>query len=343
MDSSEAVLRALSDALDLTRAESGELELIPQAAFLNDIMDELQAQWTPRAAQDSVNLMAGYDGDPDLAVEVDVARVKQVFNNLIGNALKFARNGVVEASLKAVAGKGGVRLEGRVRDNGRGGSAERVAGAFEPMGRASAGGSGLGLAMCKQVVERMGGRIWAESNTGHGVTFGFEIEAPQAELTRQGSHSNVTELTELQLTAEPHILIVDDNATNRVVAQALCEMFGCTSECAEDGQEALEAVRNQHFDLILMDIKMPRMDGVQATQAIRAMTGPQRDTPIIALTANADQDDARHYLSIGMSAVVEKPIKPERLRQAMNIALNGAEPSTAAETDDDIEAGVAVA
>jgi CheY-like chemotaxis protein len=117
---------------------------------------------------------------------------------------------------------------------------------------------------------------------------------------------------------------VDDNATNRVVAQALCEMFGCTSETAEDGVEALEAVQERRFDLVLMDIKMPRMDGVQATMAIRALDGPANALPIVALTANADPDDARKYLEIGMAAVVEKPIKPERLRMAMNLALEQA-------------------
>ena len=124
--------------------------------------------------------------------------------------------------------------------------------------------------------------------------------------------------------SHPHILIVDDNATNRVVAQALCEMFGCTSETAEDGVEAVEAVQERRFVLILMDIKMPRMDGVQATAAIRALTGPARSIPIVALTANADPDDAKKYLAIGMAAVVEKPIKPERLRMAMNLAIEQA-------------------
>ena len=131
------------------------------------------------------------------------------------------------------------------------------------------------------------------------------------------------------MTSSPHILIVDDNATNRVVAQALCEMFGCTSETAEDGVEAVEAVQERKFDLVLMDIKMPRMDGVQATQAIRALDGPVSAIPIVALTANADPDDARKYLASGMAAVVEKPIKPERLRMAMNTALGQA--ATAAE------------
>ena len=334
IDSSETLLRILSDALDLSRAEGGELELSPQPVFLNEIMDDVQALWTPRAAQDGVTLMAGYDGDSDLAAEVDTVRLKQVFNNLIGDALRYARNGVVEASLKAAAKPGAVRIEARVRDNGEGRPALRLDTAFDPFAEAAVHGSGLGLAISRQIVEQMGGRIWAEDNAGQGSTFCFELELPRAELARQGAASNVSELTELQLASDPHILIVDDNATNRVVAQALCEMFGCTSECAEDGLEALEAVQTRHFDLILMDIKMPRMDGVQATRAIRALTGPERDTPIVALTANADPDDAKAYLAIGMAAVVEKPIKPERLRQAMNIALNGADEADEADEAD---------
>jgi CheY-like chemotaxis protein len=170
----------------------------------------------------------------------------------------------------------------------------------------------------------MGGRIWAENNTGRGATFAFDLTAERAVIEHE-QPSNVSDIADLELKSAPHVLIVDDNATNRVVAQALCEMFGCSSELAEDGMEALAAVQEQRFDLILMDIKMPRMDGVQATQAIRALPGAAGQTPIVALTANADPEDAKHYLSIGMAAVVEKPIKPERLRMAMNAALSETE------------------
>ena len=117
------------------------------------------------------------------------------------------------------------------------------------------------------------------------------------------------------------MLVVDDNATNRMVAEALCEMFDCTSECVEDGVEALEAARTGRFDLILMDIRMPRMDGVEATRAIRALPGAAGAVPIIALTANADAEDAKGYIASGMHSVVEKPIKPERLLAAINAAL----------------------
>jgi len=322
VDSSETLLRILQDALDLSRAEAGELEMNPAPTPLRALMDDIEAMWAPRASQDQVRLMVGYEGDTELTADIDGVRLKQVFNNLIGNALKFARNGVVEASLKAWSENGVVKLEARVRDDGPGVDADHVDAIFEPFVHGSGpDGAGLGLSICRQIVDRMDGAIWAENNAGRGATFAFDVSAPLSEpVVDEGS--NVSALAELELQSNPHILIVDDNATNRVVAQALCEMFGCSSETAEDGIEALEAVQARPFDLILMDIKMPRMDGVQATQAIRALTGPERNIPIVALTANADPDDAKHYLSIGMAAVVEKPIKPERLRMAMNAALS---------------------
>jgi len=331
MDSSETLIRILQDALDLSRAEAGELELSVQPTALRALMDDVQAMWAPRASQDNVTLMVSYEGDTELAAAIDSTRVKQVFNNLIGNALKFARNGVVEAGLKATAEGETIRLEARVRDDGPGVDADRVDVIFEPFVHGSGpDGAGLGLAICRQIVDRMNGRIWAENNPGRGATFAFDLTVPRAQLEGE-VQSNVSSLAEFDLQTSPHVLIVDDNATNRVVAQALCEMFGCTSETAEDGVEAVEAVRSRPFDLILMDIKMPRMDGVQATQAIRALTGPEKDIPIVALTANADPEDAKAYLAIGMAAVVEKPIKPERLRMAMNAALAAAEAAAPSE------------
>ena len=319
-DSSDTLLRILQDALDLARAEAGELELHPAPTPLRAVMDEVQTEWAPRATQDGVTLLVGFEGDTELAAQIDGGRLKQVFNTLIGNALKFARNGVVEASLKAWADGGHIRMEARVRDDGPG--VDPDADIFEPFVHADTHeGAGLGLSICRQIVNQMGGRIWAENNAGRGSTFAIDLSAPRA-VVQAETASNISNLADLALQSQPHILIVDDNATNRVVAQALCEMFGCTSELAEDGLEALEAVKARAFDLILMDIKMPRMDGVQATQAIRALPGPEAATPIIALTANADPEDAKRYMSIGMAAVVEKPIKPERLRMAMNAAMN---------------------
>jgi len=331
VESSETLLRILQDALDLSRAEAGELDLNTEVTPLRAMMDDVEAMWAPRASQDNVTLMVSYEGDTELAAVIDSIRIKQVFNNLIGNALKFARNGVVEAGLKATAQGDRIRLEARVRDDGPGVDADRVDVIFEPFVHGSGpDGAGLGLSICRQIIDRMDGRIWAENNPGRGATFAFDLDVERAEMEAAPS-SNVETLSDLDLQDSPHILIVDDNATNRVVAQALCEMFGCTSETAEDGVEAVEAVQERRFDMVLMDIKMPRMDGVQATQAIRALPGEVRNIPIVALTANADPEDARKYLSIGMAAVVEKPIKPERLRMAMNAALEQAAMSEMAE------------
>jgi CheY-like chemotaxis protein len=334
VESSESVLRILQDALDLSRAEAGELDLHPEATPLLALMDEVETVWSPRASEDNVTLMVRYEGDTELAAVIDGGRLKQVFNNLISNALKFARNGVVEAGLKATADGDRIRLEARVRDDGPGIDPDQVNVIFEPFVHGAArDGAGLGLAICRQIVDRMNGRIWAENNPGQGATFAFDLEAERTAATATLA-SNIESLGgDGEVANQPHVLIVDDNATNRVVAQALCEMFGCTSETAEDGVDALEAVQERPFDLILMDIKMPRMDGVQATMAIRALDGPVRNIPIVALTANADPEDAKKYVAIGMASVVEKPIKPERLRHAMNAALSAPQVDVEAGTD----------
>jgi signal transduction histidine kinase/CheY-like chemotaxis protein len=321
IDSSLATLRALNDALELSRAETGALELQPSDVVLRDVMDQVQTTWQARAAQDGVTLLVAYDGDPHLSAQIDAGRIKQVFDKLIDAALTLSRHGAIEASLQASRGPEGLNLVGRVRDTGGGLSAARLARVFEGQSDAAAAGAahaGLGLMLCRRIVEQMNGQIRSESNVGAGATIAFEITVP--ETVEDEAPENMA----VAGARAAHVLVVDDNATNRMVAEALCEMFDCTSECVEDGIEAVEAASSGRFDLILMDIRMPRMDGVEATRAIRAMDGPAGCVPIIALTANADPEDAQGYIACGMHAVVEKPIKPERLLQAMNSALSGA-------------------
>ena len=169
----------------------------------------------------------------------------------------------------------------------------------------------LGVALGRNIVEAMNGTVRSEVNVGAGETLVFEVAVPSAKPVVEA------EETLHQSERAAHILVVDDNATNRMVAETLCEMFDCTSESATDGVEALEAARTGRFDLILMDIKMPRMDGVTATREIRALPGAAGRVPIIALTANADPEDAAGYLKAGMNGVVEKPMKPENLLRAL--------------------------
>ena len=320
--STDGVLRLVAEAIDLAMGETGRLEAKPAPMALRAAMDDIQAGWQTRSSE--VAVLVSYDGDPDLEVMADGARLRQAFDNLIAAAVKTTRRGAVEASLKAEVTAHGVRLEGRVRDGGPGLEAEHLARIFEPTAlsheKVRAGWTGLGPALSRRIIEAMNGVIRADSNVGEGVTVTFELMTDRVEASSQSAHED----DEVRARGA-HVLVVDDNATNRMVAEGLCEMFGCTSECAEDGEQAVEAARSGRFDLILMDIKMPRMDGMEATRAIRQMPGPAGQAPIIALTANADPEDAKAYIACGMASVVEKPIKPERLLEAMNAALGGPE------------------
>jgi CheY-like chemotaxis protein len=313
LESCQSMAAALDDALELSRADDGELMLDPQPIRLREVMDGVQSRWQVRTAQERVMLAVAYDGEPDLMAEIDAQRLEQVFDGLIGSALSLARRGAIEASLQVQRCGDGLRLIGRVRDTGGGLSAARLSQAF---GGGAVSHSGLGLALCSRIIERLSGEIRAEANVGAGATIVFEFPAREAIAIADPQSGAVA-----RVKRAAHVLVVDDNATNRMVAEALCEMFDCTSECVEDGVEALEAARTGRFDLILMDIRMPRMDGVEATRAIRALPGAPGAVPIIALTANADAEDAKGYIASGMHSVVEKPIKPERLLAAINAAL----------------------
>lgn len=308
-------------ALDLHDAETGQLAIRPQPCLLRGVVDALDERWKARAAATGVSLLCAYDGDPECAANIDQDRLLQVFDALVQRALGETRRGAVEATLKVRPSPEGLLIEGRVRDAGPELSPERLARIFDPVSVAAEDhieglSVSLGMALANRLAIGAGGVIRAEPNAGAGVTVVFEFFAQEAAAS---SRTDQTGAVAAAQTA--HVLIVDDNATNRMVAEALCEMFDCTSEQAEDGLEALEAVKARRFDLILMDIKMPRMDGVTATRAIRAMDGPRSRTPIIALTANADAEDVRGYLEAGMNDVVEKPIKAERMLEALDAAL----------------------
>ncbi|MDB5444782.1 MAG: sensor histidine kinase/response regulator [Phenylobacterium sp.] len=316
-----ALLRLLNDALDLSRAEASGLELNEEPLEVARLLDDVTSLWAAQAELKGLSFATAYDGPAALWALADRDRLRQVLNNLIGNAMKFAR-GEVRVRLGARLDAGCVLLMGEVADNGPGVPAARREEIFAPFHQTEdgvrLGGAGLGLAVCRQILERMNGTIAAKGNPDGGALFVFEaplyhVPAPQAQS--EGAASSET------ADAALHVLIVDDNATNRLVAATLCEMFGCTSETVDSGGAAIEAVASGRFDVVLMDVKMPGMDGVEATRQIRSGGGAASRVPILAVTANADPTDAAFYRASGMNGVVEKPLKPERLLAAMSAVL----------------------
>ena len=328
-DGAQAALALLDVAADLQKAEVGRLDIATAPRRLQELMDNIEARWRGHAETAGVTLLVSYDGAPDCAAVIDSGRLMQVFDALIGHALAHSQRGVVEASLQVREAGGALALTGRVRDNGHAYPPDYLAGMFRGHSDAAAvGGAGLQLQLmlAQRAIEAMSGALEAKANPGPGATVAFELAA-EAAADEAASEADAN--------AEParsaHILVVDDNATNRMVVEALCEMFDCSTESVADGIEAVEAAKGGRYDVILMDIKMPRMDGVTATREIRKLPAPAGRVPIIALTANADVDEVAQYLAAGMRAVVEKPIKPERLLEALDAALaERAPPASAA-------------
>ncbi|MFN3521683.1 MAG: ATP-binding protein [Phenylobacterium sp.] len=324
-DSGQTLLRLLTDALDLSRAEAGRLELAEEPFSVPRLLEDVAALWTARAEQKGLRLSLAYDGAADQWALGDEVRIKQVLNNLIGNALKFTDAGGVEVHLAARRDDQHVAIEGSVADTGVGVPDDLLSSIFQPFSQTEAGqrqgGAGLGLSICREIVERMGGTIMAAANPGGGTVFRFGFPLFDVPAPRAGDSEMEPHVLAPAAEAELRVLIADDNATNRLVAETLCSMFGCTSESVEDGEQAVAAARSGRFDLILMDIKMPNLDGVAATRRIRGLEGAAAEVPILALTANADPWDAASYMAQGMDGVVEKPIKAERLLEAMNAAL----------------------
>ncbi|WP_292035770.1 MULTISPECIES: ATP-binding protein [unclassified Brevundimonas] len=323
LDSGNSLLRLLTDALDMSRAEAGILTLEPAPLDLDAVAADLSALWRPRAEEKNLRLTVATDTVEARWVVGDEMRLKQLLNNLIGNALKFTNEGAVEVRLTTRLDDGRVRLDAVVDDSGPGVSDAAAVAIFEPFNTGEAGrhgaGAGLGLAICRQIVERMEGALALERSPAGGARFRFDLHLPLAEADARRDEDRTAAPTAHETL---HVLVVDDHAANRFVAGKVLALFGCTHETADDGRQAVERATLAPFDLILMDVKMPVMDGVAATRAIRALPGVAGAVPILALTANADPRDEAEYLAAGMDGVAQKPIQPDALLNAIRLALS---------------------
>jgi CheY-like chemotaxis protein len=323
VEAAGSVRRMLDAAVDLKFLTGDGLTLDAQPILLRDLVDEVHSRWQPAAAMSGVVLLVSYNGDPEACAMGDRARLLQVFDGFVGEAVSGMRRDAVEASVRVTSDENGVTLQGRVRGaRDPAWEGQDLEARMREVDSRFGLEVALGVMLARRIIDCLGGSLRSEGAGGSSDTIIFDVVLPATEETPAG--------VPVEPERSAHILVVDDNATNRMVAQALCEMFDCTSESAGDGEEAVEAARGGRFDLILMDIKMPRMDGVAATRVIRGMAGHAGAVPIIALTANADPEDAAGYLAAGMNGVVEKPMKPEHLLAALQHAL-GEAPVSAAE------------
>lgn len=307
----ETVRRITAASADIRAALSDSLILTPGPVALRDLVDRLDDRWRARLTGSALTLMVSYDGPPEGAAMLDADRTLQVFDGFLAHALSGVRQGAAEVMLRVRESGDVLVLEGRVRSSRTGLRTDTevdVREIEEMFGLEAA----MGFMLGRHILRRLGGRARILENPGQGETlsFAFRAERPPERPAEVKSADRAA-----------HILVVDDNATNRMVAETLCSMFGCTTEPAEDGEAAVEAAATGRFDLILMDIRMPRLDGVGATRQIRAMPKPIGCIPIIALTANADADETASYLGAGMNGVVEKPMKPDQLLQVVRDTL----------------------
>ena len=328
------LLSIINDILDFSRIESGQLELELIDFALSDALEQVRSLLTPQAAERGLMLRMVQATAPNLTVRGDPTRVRQILVNLVGNGLKFTSQGSVTLTVRQLATTpDAVRLRFEVRDTGIGIPLERQAGLFQPFVQADSsttrhyGGSGLGLVICKSLVAAMDGLIGLESEPGHGSLFWFELPLlpgnPVAAAQRGNEPAHVRSL---------RILVVDDVEVNR---DLLAEMLGRHEHevvLAEDGAAALDRAAKERFDVVLMDVQMPVMDGMEATRRIRRLPGSAGAVPVFALTANVMSTERDRYLAAGMNMCLTKPINWRDLFAALAKVASGSVPSAAGTT-----------
>lgn len=317
--SAENLLAILDDILDFSKIEAGKVEIIQEPFAVSQLVEEVARLHKPRLEAKRLELQLILEPNLPLVLIGDQLRLKQVLSNLVSNAIKFTDKGRITLSvLREAETTGNITLRFSIRDTGVGLRSELSETVFEPFTQADSsitrkfGGTGLGLTICRQLVELMGGRIWFESNTPEaGTTFHFTArfnlhwtaqDAPEGE-------SYWYPRKESSPTAGMRVLVVEDDAVNqKLIGQALTK-FGHSVQLASNGREAVELLKREPVDVVFMDVSMPEMDGATATREVRRLpeNHPNRQVPIIALTAHALEEDKRKFLAAGMTDVLTKP------------------------------------
>lgn len=320
-NSGDLLLTHVNDVLDISRLDAGKMTLSKQKFDANRLVAEV-CENQMQLAQANGNVIATHLSDLTLShVTGDPNRLRQILLNLVGNAVKFTRDGHVIVTAKRLPDG---TAEFRVQDSGVGISVENQKLIFDDFVTIDAsyarraGGTGLGLGIVRRLVKAMGGDVGVESSPQIGSLFWFRLPLPIAEFNEVEAESSAISLTKGNWIGRS-VLVVEDNKTNRFVVSRLLEREGCQVAFACDGQEGVAIARDRAFDLILMDISMPRMDGVSATRAIRDdVDSACRLVPILALTAHALPEDLSRFAQAGMNRALTKPISGTSLCEALN-------------------------
>ena len=336
LESGKTLTALLNDVLDLSKIEAGKLDISPVDADLHHILRRIRKLWLPRAEEKGLELRLGFDGDLPSFLSFDPVRVQQCVSNLVSNAIKFTQKGRVEIFASARSTADGAQLiEICVSDTGEGMDEATLSGLFQPFAQADEtisrkhGGTGLGLSITRRLAEMMGGGAAASTELGRGSEFtvSFSAMQPAAKPRRRAADTSESQTHQReQLKASNlRILLVDDHPINRQVANLFLRPFNLHVVEAVNGEEALRALEQEEFDVVLLDMHMPVMDGPATIKHIRASEAKWNSVPVIALTADAMSGDRERYLGMGMDGYLSKPLAERELISEVLRVLGGVE------------------
>jgi signal transduction histidine kinase/CheY-like chemotaxis protein len=320
------LLALINDILDFSKFESGQLELESLPISVRTFLKDTLALYVHAAEAKGVELKSSVEDSVPEFVMGDACRLRQILINLVGNALKFTKSGEVQVSVAMERAESGQRIVFRVKDTGVGIAPESLARLFRPYAQAESstarqyGGTGLGLSICKLLVELMGGSIKVESVAGEGSTFVFTIpyrrcDDPPLALVDDKAKSTSSAVSKNETLK---VLVVEDNPINQRVVKLFLEKLGHEGECVSSGEGCLEKLKEESYDVILMDVQMPGMDGHETTRRVRSGISNGKHRPwIVALTASAPDEDSSQCRDAGMDDFLTKPLRLEALDDAL--------------------------
>jgi signal transduction histidine kinase/ActR/RegA family two-component response regulator len=325
--SAESLLSLLNDILDIAKIEAGRIDLHIAPFSMRDMIGNLVTLWQPSMLSKGLTLTAGVAPDMPALLMGDANRLNQVISNYLSNALKFTERGgvTIRAGAQPVDDEL-YEISVAVTDTGAGIAPEMQARLFQKFSQAELaarkpGSTGLGLAISKELIQLMNGAVGVESTPGRGATFWLRLRCRAAEgASVAGEGIDDETLLQAPGSRKLHILVAEDNAINQRVVCTMLELGGHSFTIAQDGAQAVAAVQRETFDLVLMDVQMPNMDGPTAAQAIRKLGGKPAALPIVALTANAMPGDAERYTAAGMNFYLSKPFSPDQLSAVLRRA-----------------------